>query len=440
MARNSSILSHVSRAQSLGPGQPGPKQPTQSKRCDGRTGSVGSAKGQGTEVPSWHGEHGFTHWAGVPLKIHELDVGNQRHYWFEQTTEQWACSLFDSCVRVISSVTWKLTMVATARIRLVTSDRGSSSRWLVLVMFGSILCLNSCERARLIAVASDTPDAAELGTGKCAMSSSSCQRDADCCSGLCQSVGSGRICQAPPTCRASGDTCATGADCCSHVCGSDNLCPPISGCAIVGEPCATNLDCCSGACSNPGTGIAACQPLDGCLPAGEICSLGSDCCSQSCLLDSTLGIGRCTPASNCAAVGEVCTNTPTGNNCCGAPPGGGGGFQGCILTSAGVFRCMAPTKTGQCMTDSSICQIHEQCCSRFCLPSASGQLTCTAGCAMVGARCGASRDCCNNASCIDGSCKLTGIACQQLGVSCGTGADCCSAVCDANKMTCFVSP
>ena len=331
-------------------------------------------------------------------------------------------------------------MLATARIRRVTSDKESSSWCLVHfsgMILGWVVCLNACGHARLVAVADDAPDAAGLGNVNCAVSHSSCQRNADCCSGLCESVGAGRVCQVPPTCRAGGDSCTTGADCCSHVCGADNFCPPVLGCAIVGEPCTTSRDCCSGACSDPGTGMPACQPLDGCLPVGEICSLGSDCCSQSCLLDSTLGIGRCTPASNCAAVGEVCTNTATGNNCCGASPGGG--FPGCALTSAGVFRCMALNLTGQCLTDLSVCQIHEDCCSRYCLLSASGQLTCAAGCAAVGARCGASRDCCNGASCISGSCQLTGVACQQLGVSCSTGADCCSTVCDANKMTCFVS-
>lgn len=333
-------------------------------------------------------------------------------------------------------------MVATTRMRLVTSDSEFNSwcrvHFLRLVL-GWIFCLTACGHERLVAVSDDAPDASALNSGNCGMRNSSCQTGADCCSGLCESVGSDRVCQVPPTCRASGDSCATGADCCSHVCGSDNFCPPISGCAIVGEPCASNATCCSGACSDPGTGIPTCQPLDGCLPAGEICSLGSECCSQSCLLDSTLGISRCVPAPNCAAVGEICTNTPTGNFCCGAPPGGGAGFGSCQLTSAGVYRCMAPTAPGQCMTNSSICLIHEQCCGRYCVPGASGQLMCENGCVAIGARCGASRDCCNNASCISGSCQLTGIACLQLGVACSSGGDCCSTLCDASKMTCVVS-
>ncbi len=310
-----------------------------------------------------------------------------------------------------------------------------------------IICTFACGRDRLTAVA-DEVDAAVFDSNRnqasggsssiCGMLNASCTTGSDCCSGLCESVGPNRICLAPPTCRAGGDTCVTGADCCSHVCGPDHLCPSIFGCAIAGEPCATNANCCSGACSDPGTGTRTCQALDGCLPIGEICSLGSDCCSQSCVLDSSVGIGRCSPAPNCAAIGEICTTLPPMTPCCGSAPVGGPSLGTCQVTGAGVTRCMTPSPFGQCMTASSVCQIHEQCCSRFCLPTDTGQFMCANGCSATGARCGASRDCCDDASCINGTCQMTGISCRQIGVNCSTGADCCSTICDPGKMTCVV--
>ncbi len=66
MASNSFILSHASPMPLFGPG---PKQPTQSKRRDGRTGSAGSAKVQVTDAPGWHGKHGFIGWDRVPLRV-----------------------------------------------------------------------------------------------------------------------------------------------------------------------------------------------------------------------------------------------------------------------------------------------------------------------------------------------------------------------------------
>ncbi len=70
-AKNSLILSRVLGTLLFGPG---PKQLTQSKRRDGRTGSVSSAKAQVTDDSGWHREHGLTWLGGSLITLFGLSV------------------------------------------------------------------------------------------------------------------------------------------------------------------------------------------------------------------------------------------------------------------------------------------------------------------------------------------------------------------------------
>jgi hypothetical protein len=65
-APNTLILSQVLGTPLFGPG---PKQPIQSRRRDGRTGGASSAKVQVTDDSGWHSEHGITGWEGVTLTV-----------------------------------------------------------------------------------------------------------------------------------------------------------------------------------------------------------------------------------------------------------------------------------------------------------------------------------------------------------------------------------
>ena len=361
------------------------------------------------------------------------------------------CVTIFQTVRVRSSLMLDSPVVTVNSCRLGFSQPEQKSSLRLCISWAAIawvLLGSACSRESLVAV-DESPASAGLTPGQiqdadgttnsCAMNSTSCKKNSDCCSQNCTDAGT---CQAPPMCGASGTTCNTGSDRCSSVCGSDDLCPVIPGCAIVGEPCTSSSDCCSGACSDPGTGVLTCQAIDGCLPLGEICSSGLDCCSSTCQLDPTSGVSRCLASGDCSAVGEICTIPPTSTTCCGERPGQGAGgnpgigLGGCQMTKAGVPRCTTPAPSGQCNLDLSVCQINEQCCGGFCLPSASGSLTCMNSCAASGAQCRASRDCCDSASCVSGYCRMTGINCQQLGTDCSTGALCCGANCDTTTETC----
>jgi hypothetical protein len=276
---------------------------------------------------------------------------------------------------------------------------------LVLAGYSLALCVCACGRERLVAV--ELLDASSSGGSPSGGGSSGGGSSGGGSSG-------GGSCGAP-----------------NASCDSGVSTPP--NCRVRGTACNTSAECCSGACSDPGTGISTCQALDGCLPTGELCGSGTECCSQIC--SSSAGVPRCQPAPNCVAIGDVCTRSPQGSNCCSGFSGGPGPGrdESCEISSAGVSRCMMLSFMGQCLSDSSKCHIHEECCSRFCLPNDSGQFTCAPGCAAAGARCGASRDCCNSTSgtsCVDGTCQSTGGQCRQLGVDCGTNEDCCSRRCD----------
>jgi len=268
--------------------------------------------------------------------------------------------------------------------------------------------------------------------GTCRMFGDKCQAPSDCCSQVCDPVGSDMVCQLAPSCRSGMATCTSGGDCCSNVCGTDGTCPTLPWCRIVGETCSANGNCCSGACGVNGTGnVSTCQSVDGCKPAGEICSVGQDCCSGSCSLTS-FNVNRCDlPASGCSPPGELCD--PFGNKfppCCGDRMGGAGGTPSrslCSLTAAGVPRCWNPAPSGPTPEGGS-CKVHEDCASGYCLPTGNG-LICGAKCVSNNDRCSAARDCCDNAQCIKGICRPQGIVCKQLGQACLLPDECCTSNC-----------
>jgi len=345
------------------------------------------------------------------------------------------------------------------------SNSSTAVCWSCVCLLSSA-CILACGHDRIVVVPNDPVDSgnratggvgtsdagtggagtSEVGTGgnptqgqggstsACVLDNSSCNGNLDCCSGLCEV----HVCQALPTCRGIGQTCSVASDCCSLSCPPvDHKCPAISACAVAGEPCTLNSECCSGACADPGTGSSTCQPLDGCRPVGELCS-STECCSLSCAVDATLGISHCVPRiSPCIPVGELCRQ---GDVCCGDQPGAGAGgapTQGvCQQTSFGVSRCMGRQPNSQCKPDGP-CSIHEDCCSRYCLPTSSGfpAFACSPSCAGVGESCTASRDCCNNASCIYGACRDSGLNCRQIGVGCSIPSECCSGACAIGKLS-----
>jgi len=310
------------------------------------------------------------------------------------------------------------------------------------------------------------------GTSGCTLDNSPCGANQECCSGECV----GHVCQSSPipTCRQKGVKCIVPSDCCSKACPQDvpvdqRQCPVVSSCSLAGEPCLLNSDCCSGACADPGTGTPSCQSVDGCKPVGEICTTAADCCSVTCGIDSTSQVTHCVSGfPGCLPAGEICD--PTQPRCCSDFHGGGGGAGGgpgsgfgggpgaglggappfgldggppmglCQLTDIGVYRCMTRPQCAQ----NGPCRLHEECCSRYCLPTPSGTLACQA-CADLDRPCIAARDCCDpNASCVSGICKLTGAPCKQLGASCSSSGEgeCCAKNCQPGltaAMTCVVS-
>ena len=294
------------------------------------------------------------------------------------------------------------------------------------------------------------------GTAACTLDNSSCGDNQECCSGVCF----GHVCQSPPTCREGGMSCIVPSDCCSKACPQDvpvneRRCPVVSSCSLAGEPCLVNSDCCSRACADPGTGTPSCQSVDGCKPVGETCTTATDCCS-ACEFDSISQVSHCVSGSAaCLPPGEICD--PAQPRCCSDLQGGGfgggpntglgggtsTGLGGappvglCQLTNVGVYRCMTRPQCAQ----NGPCRLHEECCSRYCLPTPSGKLACQA-CADLDRPCIAARDCCDpNASCVSGVCKLTGAPCKQLGAACLSSGECCAKNCQPGltaALTCVV--
>jgi hypothetical protein len=209
----------------------------------------------------------------------------------------------------------------------------------------------------------------------------------------------------------------------------------MSQCQTAGEPCTGHHECCTGICVDPGTGVDACQAVTGCRPIGEVCTDSSDCCSADCQAEAGATVKRCLKPGGCMASGEVCWQGQS-TNCC--PSGPDGGNQLCDMTVLGVLRCYGVGTMAQCLADGQPCTFADECCSGFCLPDASGNLTCGAACVPITGACTADADCCDGV-CIGGVCTPSSHGCVPLGGQCTQSSECCSGACDTGSGVCTIS-
>ncbi|MFL5319285.1 MAG: hypothetical protein ACJ790_06475 [Myxococcaceae bacterium] len=204
----------------------------------------------------------------------------------------------------------------------------------------------------------------------------SCNRPADCASGLvCEPVADLYLCE-QSACPAVGRLCqgdfaCTGGTGCGAPLKCDHGVCAVASCAA-GTACASNAECCTGfACQADG----GCAEADaGSLPAGFHCSSAAECESGEC---GNNGMCRAT-AGSCNHIGAGCAN-----NCC----------SGLECSSTDSVCCLGNART--CVSD-------DECCSHQCL---------------------------------DGVCAQKQ-ACRQRGLPCADSTDCCTGKCDAQSKQC----
>lgn len=132
------------------------------------------------------------------------------------------------------------------------------------------------------------------------------------------------------------------------------------------------------------------------------------------------------------AAGEVCWLGQAAN-CC--PQGPNGGTELCNETVYGISRCFGEGTNDQCLADAADCSFGDECCSGFCLPTATGY-ACGASCVAIQGTCTADADCCDDGACVGGSCSPNYTGCIPIAGECADNADCCSGSCDAGTHRC----
>lgn len=259
-----------------------------------------------------------------------------------------------------------------------------------------------------------------------------CAGAGDCCSLACDLTTN--TCS-QGSCGVAGTACTVATDCCSMNC-VGGVCDAVL-CTTTGEACGGNSECCTNYCDG-----GTCQPIvsGGCTTLGNTCGADTECCSLNCQA------GRCAPAFACAPVGDICF---AGSDCCTAV---------CTVPSgltAGTCGSNDVSGVGGCSVAGLPCASNQECCSRFCVPTASGVNVCqiTSGCRLQGELCAETADCCpgpdqgtalGSMECAFGAdpeigrcrnpngCVPVGSVCKAAGTS--APADCCA--CEPPKWKC----
>jgi len=301
-----------------------------------------------------------------------------------------------------------------------------------------------------------------IGSSYCTQTGDACSKSEDCCGGNCtipqgKTVGTCSAVIGASFCSdgQDGTVCGDCNDCCSRLCApyaptGVRICQPANGCHVTGDLCRTDNDCCGGDADAglPGAGNVTCDKSGGgpvgicrnplsCNPEGNVChyqnyacsisSARNDCCDHlgaktDCTLDD-VGVPRCHVVGNpedgdagiaCRAQGQTCAFN--GDCCNGAR---------CIPGSNGELVCGAPAVDGgvACQPSGTACAVTADCCTGYTcnVPSGSTRGTCgtiglppgsdaglndggTLSCAQYGQACGGAVTCCNNVSCISGTC------------------------------------
>lgn len=210
----------------------------------------------------------------------------------------------------------------------------------------------------------------------------------DCAAGRVCEPSAAEIyqCLAPEACAPTGRVCVNNSDCLSGAgctSGCDRGMCKVLGCPRDGAACATTSDCCAGyLCTGEVAdgglvgGMGQCTPMrvkD--LPLGYLCRGSEQCASGFC---ATGNPPTCSPPSpaGCGTVGGACMAGTT--TCCGV-----------AQCNTGVQRCVL-TDTRTCLSDLSC--LSNQCLAGTCQPRLS-----PAGgpnCRQLSLLCGDDNDCC----------------------------------------------
>ncbi len=177
----------------------------------------------------------------------------------------------------------------------------------------------------------------------------SCTSDNTCCGSPCEAFAQSpnKICIGT-VCKVVGSPCTTDSDCCSLSC-EFGVCTNGRSCLMQSENCGSDFDCCSKNC-NKNTG--KCDNFgSSCAVVGDSCKSPDDCCSKTCI---DVGNGSRCLGSGCGQLGEACDES---GKCCSG--------------NCAFCRC-----TPQCAPKGSLCG-GDECCSKYCIPSANGPGTCS---------------------------------------------------------------
>jgi hypothetical protein len=237
-------------------------------------------------------------------------------------------------------------------------------------------------------------------TPSCVLRGEHCERDAACCSGICQNGSC--------SCLSLSSRCAHENECCSS--GSTPATCQAGFCTIgeraEGSTCTSDAECLSGACEGNLCGQRRCNF------AGEVCRDTAQCCTGL----ACEGGEVCTPS--CVAEGQACSTEQlccSGLECRGGVCAGvchrydGACGQGGLLCCPG-YEC-AGTACLRCGPEGGLCEDDDDCCAGgLCV---SGECACPSACAE-------DADCCQRQVCHQGACR-----CSTLGEHCRDNLDCC---------------
>ena len=263
---------------------------------------------------------------------------------------------------------------------------------------------------------------ASAATTQCRRGRQTCQRDGQCCSGVCPRT------RATPLRDRNRCTCDGGTTQCGNRCVDTDT--DKRNCGTCGTVCPTGISCVAGVCVDPCASVT-CDAGETCVSgtckcgSNPTCGATEACCSGSCIgiSDSEQHCGAC--HSPCDT-GETCIS---GTCKCGANP-----------ACANDETCCS----GACV-DTDIDESHCGACND---PCANGDTCCSGGCVDTDAsedHCGACNDPCDtingetccDAQCIDtqsatANCGACGTACDP-GETCGNGTCLCSPACDGTN-------
>lgn len=207
-----------------------------------------------------------------------------------------------------------------------------------------------------------------------------CSPSMPCCAELVCDPGTSTCISEASGCGLSGASCDDPSECCSMACGGDGTCA--TSCVQNTGACDANGDCCSGNCVGD-----VCVAATGttCATTGNACAGDAACCSRNCV------DGTCAPTGgSCRAFGDTCY---AHDDCCSAHCSENGTGVGGVCDSLGV------PGTGSCLMAGEPCGGDcASCCSRTCVPTATGGSVCllASGCALESELCQDDADCCGS--------------------------------------------